>query len=487
MANLYEFLDHAETRIGVSEDQHSQYDWARFAELAKICEVVNESAGLTLWHCAQAFMFYTRDFRENMREPYFAPITSYTSEQGEVCEGPPWRDMPKEALDLYRDRVCRTSNEVARTRYADIVWEKERDYKMALIAYAGYLAQAENYEVKGWLRPTIEALGRAMEIALTLQEVGRVSETLVAIRGFVDRCHEAGTFETLPLLELVAGMKRRFLADDALEWATSRASEAAEHFSSVGGEALWSERSYLGVMVKVLRRQVIDSKNASRRIALSLKRHGLEHQSALIGSSHLRAAITAFQALGDRDEVATLLALFQEMSQRAGAEFGTIQSEISVPTEEVERYLGFFVERDNLARSLQLVSVHFQPNVETSRNQALELKKTSPLQFMIPNQTVSHDGRVVGNATTEEEIFEHQVMRQVRLGYHIGASFIAQIFGRLVDRGLDASSLTAGHVPSSGVIARRPHNSVSEMPLTEAPPPSGPRTERSPLALLPRR
>ncbi len=392
---------------------------------------------LMLQYGADAFMFGTRSERKK-NEPYLVPLLQAGEE-----EIPNWTSMPEAALELYARRAVEGNNPIVRARYADIVWEQRRDHKLGRLATENYLKAVETYTRRTWWRDATESLVRALHISLSLGD-SKLRERVVAdASGHINDLHEAGNFETsLEIFSSFANMPKRAISKETIEWALQHALAAAKHFRELGGDSLWTEREYLKAAARLAARISHDATAIRRMIAESFERNARWQSSMLVANHLYTDAIQAFKDIGDTDRVEELMLELTECNRNAESEFGVIQSEIRVDTSDVENLVASCIGR-TLEQSLRNLALGFWPNVDAIRQHAEELKKETPLIFLLPKRTLSADGRVVGETVSETEIFDQQVIFNLRLGYQLNATFISRILQRLrEEQGLTAESLT---------------------------------------------
>jgi len=438
MSTNDELFEECEAKIGSNPDHYSGHEYGRFIELRDQLEIEGNHDGAALMQKgAEAFMFGTR-IEDEKKGPYFVPMVGMGDE-----EGPPWANMTPETIDFYRERAGKAKNRFARARYADIVWEKTRDHIMGRTAFEDYGELVPETLRRRWHRQVRELLIRRLHIAVVLNDQNRIAEALASIRETIDTLHNEANYEaTLQVADALARVPKKHTSPDLFEWALARNLEAAEHFGSLGGDHRWSERGHLESAASLRRNIGQDDTDLRRRVAESFACNAAEHDKTLVASSLYSDAIRRFADLGDRETVARLQLKLRELGPTLDRDFGVVESEVSIPTEKVEVYIESFIA-DDVDESLQRISIGFRPNVAETIKQAQEMKEKTPLQFMIPQQILAEDGRVVAQATSEDEIFHLHVLRTIRLGFQLNAIFISNVLAKLrSERGLTPDGLT---------------------------------------------
>lgn len=107
--------------------------------------------------------------------------------------------LAEELLALFSEIIAEVNDPEVRSRIADILWIRKKDYKMAELAIDSYLAAAKIFEdFEQWTR-TQRRLERAMQLAAQL---GKKNEKYVivvaAITDLLDRCNGEDPFFYLP-------------------------------------------------------------------------------------------------------------------------------------------------------------------------------------------------------------------------------------------------------------------------------------------------
>ena len=151
------------------------------------------------WAEVAAFHFVPADGTE--REPwgsYFKPIRTGRNEQGLPTYSPNADDIDPEILEYWEIRASLTQHPLLRARYADLVWEFGRlalgakaNTGFAWVAADAYLTTVERrlveHEAQAW-----RFIDRALEIAIRLNDLGRVRRAKTVLFEFFRAQQEAG-------------------------------------------------------------------------------------------------------------------------------------------------------------------------------------------------------------------------------------------------------------------------------------------------------
>lgn len=428
----------AETEFRAASDQFKHSRYGPFVEVRKQLEEAGrmKDADRMQW-AADAFMFYERRHR-GKGESYFGPLST----AGEL-EAPEWTNMESARIDFYAQRALSAANPIIVSRYADIVWEKRKEHKFARLAGDSYVQAAAIYKERGWYLQMAGTLVRAAELALVLRDRDLLRERLTTLQQYLGWIDATQNYECgLQLVDALAEIPKRWISHDLLKSAEQFALKAAGHYRSLGGDDLFSERDFLE-LVRKIRIRIGDSSGASeaaRMIAESFEKNAKfrEGDSPIEASGLYNRALQLYGGLADRRKVQELLLKIRDCNARALKEFAVIRSEIKVSSEEIEKLIDQYTSA-SLDENLRRLSMGFWPNIEAIRESTTGLKHETPLQFSIPMLIFSGDARVVGQISKEEDLFEQQMVQQVRVGYQLNAKFIADILRRLAaQQGLNA-------------------------------------------------
>ncbi|HUF53843.1 MAG TPA: hypothetical protein VMR52_08740 [Dehalococcoidia bacterium] len=173
---LDEILGALEAKVEESEDKYGHRIWGLYVDANRsLRRGRRPTEADEVLKAGQAFLFMTRRDAEGR---YFRPIFS-----GDGWENPDWTSLDRDVCELYRKRAHQTPSVRARARYADLVWERERDHRMARCAIDSYLELASKYYQKEWLLECQEAIGRSLELAAAISDSKRfrnaIAEALV--------------------------------------------------------------------------------------------------------------------------------------------------------------------------------------------------------------------------------------------------------------------------------------------------------------------
>ena len=126
------------------------------------------------------------EFCENYRDDktgwgtYYGPMIVWNEEDGTASEYPSIRKLTPEILDYWGKRAFEVNHPILRARYSDLVWEFSRivnnrnaEVQLAHVAIDSRIEIAR-HSLHEYETSTIEHLKRALALALSLKDTGRI-------------------------------------------------------------------------------------------------------------------------------------------------------------------------------------------------------------------------------------------------------------------------------------------------------------------------
>jgi len=384
-------------------------------------------------------------------DPYFRPAAAYS-------DGSSWPQIDSftdEMLDYVEERANVTQNPILKARYSDVIWERRKRHECARQAVGGYLAAANHYARLGWGIETAKAIARALELCLHLNDKELLAQPLSLLRSLLLRFTKADDPQRgLELADIALKLPSSAWAPSLDKTVRQYLGRAVRYYGSQTGNNPYLERTALEMCLALHRRSRQDARVTAtlRSKAASFEREATdrERDSNVAAAALYGDAVGIYQQLGDRGKVDELQLRIRECNRKGASEFGVISTEIKIPTDDLERVISLYTERDT-RDALALLSQSFIPNVDKVRGQTKELKEKTPLQFLLPIGTYS-DGRLVGRALSDTDIFEQNVTRSLVLYHTLNAQIIADIIARLKERGMGPNEL-ADFLLASPVLA----------------------------------
>lgn len=180
-----------------------------------------------------AFLIHAHDHRDvSAWGGYFGPMSSGSSESGELWEVPPRTMVATETLNYWRGRALVTKHPLMRARYADLVWELTRILRQGTkaelaMAHAAIDAYCEAVAAGLYLYPSL-AVGRAeraLALAVTIRDNARIARTRGVMLDLEDAiadddkgglwgfCFDAFIADPKSRVELTDSLKAKLISD----------------------------------------------------------------------------------------------------------------------------------------------------------------------------------------------------------------------------------------------------------------------------------
>lgn len=182
------------------EDMHTRYSHQRAEKIKEAISLLEtqereSEKQQAIWEWALASLI-TRDLPDERKrlKSRFGPLAIW--EDGSELPDP--AVFTDEALAYYAERAAKTSNPIHRARYCDFLWERRRDHNFARGAIDGYLECLAIYLDNGWYDQIADAVSRAMELALTLDDRKRITKVRGHLLQAMDGLSAIGDHPALP-------------------------------------------------------------------------------------------------------------------------------------------------------------------------------------------------------------------------------------------------------------------------------------------------
>lgn len=345
-------------------------------------------------------------------QDYYGPAFRGEENGADWCWPNP-ETVSKEALDYWRSRLPEVKHPFLRMRYADLVWAllRKRTGQRPEIALAHAVIDSTikfielrlyRYELSG-----ISSLGRALSIALAINDKVRISAVIQAILDYEDLIAESiatGTWgfsydlilsnkkvgaEEKTKERILLALEKRFAEaclDPVLD---SRKLEIAKHA--------------MARLLSFYRR--LDRRDEIRRIATTYGRAVIAFagQAPGIGaSSYLRDLYFMYASSGFKDEAEALFPYFEKMSGPAQEEMGHFSFEVEMPGDDVVNPILEELAQMALEDNLAQLANFFVPTVSDIYAEIEVGKTQAPLDSAVSGAVWDSKGRPVASVGTSE-------------------------------------------------------------------------------------
>ena len=392
-----------------------------------------------------AFEFTENYINEETRwGTYFGPMWVVPQGDGTVSESPSIKSITPEILKYWEDRARVAQNPVLKARYADLVWDfskhvtgKGAHIDNAHIAIDSLIAIATNNAHK-YEPNVIKKLGRALSLAISINDVGRIDAVKGAILQYEDRVVRGDKPSLFGFsYDLLVKNKKVELSDQELNKIISDLENRLQHAStksensSVNPWAAEAAASRLALYYRIVSRPG-DVRRVLLKYGKAFEQHS-ESGSPLQVSSWLQQVYHVYLEYGLKDEAEQLAVKLREIGPKIVKDMKSISHTMEIPIEEMSRYLQAVTDGD-LPTVLKRVAVHFIPEKQKIEIQLRDLSEKTPLLFLIPKQIQDHKGRTVATVGSLEDDLDGNIVNQMYQNMSLSAVFLNEVLKNVTDK-----------------------------------------------------
>jgi len=197
-----------EELMNLSESNTSDFRWNR-SDIYKVAFEKYEKNGdkESLENMRKELLIFDLS-THNFPKKRFDAMMSGTTDKGEEWKYPDLeKHFSKESIDYYKNRANTTSNPILKARYSDVIWEHNKDVNYACLAISAYLNCCPIYFSNEWDDELADALGRAIAIALIINNQNLINESLKKHYEFVGLLVKKRRFRFL--IEIIGSILRQ--------------------------------------------------------------------------------------------------------------------------------------------------------------------------------------------------------------------------------------------------------------------------------------
>lgn len=429
------------------EDIHSRYLHQRGERLKKLIELL-ETQGRdvekqqAVWEFALSSL-HIRDSaseRKTLGER-FGPMMVF-SDGSQLPDPAIFTD---EAIDYYARRAEETSNPILHALYCDFIWEKRSNHRFARKAIDGYLQCVSIYLANGWYHEVADAVSRATELALRLNDNKEIEKARTSLLDTMDKLAGVGGHPALryclDIIDALLAMGENALATDLKMALDVCGKGIAFYTSEAAGFMYYIARNFEEKQVELWKRlgNETERSNAEIRIGeLYEKEAELKGGSSnMVGAIFLQQAAQHYANIGKPDKVEQLKIEVKKRWKAAvkGGEFKRVETTAEFPAKQIDQYAQKIMKQ-GIDKALRIISLDlgFVPDIDKSRKIAAEQKYEFPLLGLVPQIKVEED-RQVAVAAEQEEIDEANSLRQYAVNHGLSMLCLGKLFDMLREQG----------------------------------------------------
>ena len=326
----------------------------------------------------------------------FCPILT-----GPGVRFPDLDDFTDNHIEVFGQLIPRIDDPELRARIADIVWVRKRGHQVAAQAVSAYLESARQLEAteKPW-PPCIDRIKRAVTLAVLHGRNSPTFKQVIAhIEDTLDRHkYNDPSYLSAELMEILLEKKE----GDSSKYAQLSQKHA---LAAVDDEDWARPKRYLELQARWLARA--DDKSGSRAARIraaetyvqAAKERSEQAQPDNLGAAILiQSAIEAFRRIGgEKERIEKLHHVLLEYKRRGTDQMGSVSAKTSITEPYIDAINS--VKGKELSEAIRaLATIEMPPNLNYLRQLVEELKRDSPLIYIIPWFKEDDSGRTTGFA-----------------------------------------------------------------------------------------
>lgn len=430
---LDEKLTELETVSGVTE-----HDIESAISILRTADSIEEACQEWQYE-ALAFSFLEENRnKRNTWGSHFGPMMVFKGDDGKTVERPSIRQINKDTISYWQERVQITTNPLLRARYAGLIWElsepaigEKPSHTIARIYCETMLAIAEKklhqYEVD-----IIEKLSRALSLAISLNDpvlIERAKQTIMRYEREVAEDSKPGWWGFS--FDLLIGNKKVSLSEaeemeiiDTLEKRLQRLKGGEPWRCEYAAERL--ARYYRGKDREAECSRVIKDlgstfENASKNAVPLAASSWLEH---------LYTVYREFNLMTDAERVALMI---RELGPKVLADMKPLSYQQEIPQKDFDAYIESMLA-GTFEEVFSRIVVRYIPRRGEVEKQLNDLSRQAPLSFLITKQLMDPRGRVVATVGSLGDDPDGHIVTQMSQNMHIGSVFLAAVLDRAIDK-----------------------------------------------------
>ena len=377
---------------------------------------------------------------------HYGPVGVFLDEKGARVEMPPIAEITPEVIAYWQERATVARHPLLRMRYADLVWEFGRRANLAPgpeFPHAAIDATVAAAEKRLFKHSTVgfTALRRALTVALSLRDDGRVAavrDALIAYEDAVSEDPHPGTWgiafdelvvtksKHLPMppelvLKLVSDLEARL---GRLAHPTERG--ALPDGFAVEAAALRLARHYRATGDQAGMRRAVRTFGEAFGTAAT-------NASPMLAMAWLERVLDTYRSFGLHEDAEAEEIRLRELGPGAVKEMNPVETSIEIPAEEVEQFLDEMTA-GTLEEVLVRIACQFIPDKGAVTEQVHRLAKVAPLGAIIPQKLMDREGRVIAKIGSLQDDLDGRVVRQTSQQMQIEFPWLHAAIDRMRER-----------------------------------------------------
>lgn len=395
----------------------------------------------------QLFNFVTKtEFAKPEKNIRFYPVMSGTTKDGQIVNFPEIKNFKEDSIQYFKTRINETKNYVLRARYADFVWEFEKDPLIGRIAVDSYLETTEDFYKKTWFFRLQDVFDRCVYLAmLKVVDEHKLQDIKTKLIDYINRMIQDGHYRfCLELIDAFLRIKKENVTEKEHKKVLASINRCIKHFQMQKDFHL--QRSFLERLEKIAGRYgqhnlARTTKEQQAQTYIEEAKFQESNNNFLVVASFYENALKIFQQLGDSEKIKFYKTKLLEVNKKSVGQFKRISTEVKVSNKEIKQFTDIILLAKDLTEALNRLSVfdNLLPNYQNTVAETEKMREGSPLQFLITHKVIGQNGHLVSG---EGDPFQNILIRNLMMSIEIGSIFRNTIFERLCnEEGLTAETL----------------------------------------------
>ncbi len=381
---------------------------------------------------------------EGGRGTYFGPMAVFRAKDGSLVEVPSIEAVEPRHVEYWagRSEVC--NNPLLTARYCGLVWDLAKRVTGASppheIArrYVASLIKVSDEGRDRYDSGTVQKLKRAMEVALSLNDVGLVTTCKDAILRLEKRVADDGKAGLWGFsFDLLVGHKNIDLTADELKAIIDDLEGLLDRLcrESEGKMAdPWTAKYAAERLAKYYRAA---GRGPDVQRVLGRLREAVEsvakEASGLLAYSLLKEVYSAYRQFGLFEEAEAVSNRMREVGPAMVDEMREVAVKVEIPRDELDAYVEEITSGGAEAAVCGAVGAYI-PDGDEIKERMLRQSKEFPLQYLIGSEVLDGRGRVIASVGSLENDLEGNTVRHVADDMRMRVPFLSAVMHRLVER-----------------------------------------------------
>jgi hypothetical protein len=331
---------------------------------------------------------------------HFCPLATMMNEAGETLYSPDISGADATIVAHWSCRARSVSNPVLLARYADLIWEltpvitnARRDPEMARLAIDSYLAAVPMDRQPDYHDRFAAAL-RALDLASLIRDGDRVELARAALLRLHRQVMDEGGGPWWFAFDRLITDKNAGAIEEELEQLVADLESLVLRYGDAANPGSFNPHALEDVAKRLIKHYTRLHRGGDvRRLNEAIAR-GFEHfaslGSAMLASAVLQTAVNAYRDAGLPQESKRVRILMQERIGQSRAEMSTIETQITISRDDMEKFLEEVVV-DELSSTFIKIAANFLPNRRRLEDAVQKSLEHAPLMALMPHTIMAGD------------------------------------------------------------------------------------------------